>query len=107
MNILKSGGILHFLQNLYRRWKNGAGCCDIYSLDYYLAKKILRPLKAYKKHQRGGHPADLTEEEWEATLDEMIWAFNHIVNDDMEYEINEREQKGLNMFSKHFGSLWI
>lgn len=117
MNILSSGGRLHFLKNLYLRWKYGAGCCDVFNLDYYLAKLIIRPLKRFRDGNKCGHPMDFkTMEEWHKCLDEMIWAFQYIIdgeptsyykNGNIDWRPFKREQRGLSLFGKHFRSLWI
>lgn len=111
MGILKSGGKLHWIKNLYQRWRYGAGCCDLHSLDYYLAKKILPTLKEFRK-KIVSYPANMTAEEWEAALDEMIWAFDYFVNGEDWNTIEEsktlgdREQNGFELFGKHFRDLW-
>jgi len=110
----------HNFKNLWRRWRRGAGCCDIFSLDYYLARKIIKPLKAFRNSNLGSHPSELKSvEEWEKILDEMIWAFEYILKDesgvyeDGKYnhektmELYEREQKGFELFGKYFRNLWI
>jgi len=117
--IISPGSKLHWIRNLYLRYKNGGGCCDIYSLDYYLAKRIIKPLKAYRKATLIGCPGNLNSlKEWNMILDEMIWAFEFIVNNELtvmpdgseEYYNridHEKMQKGLELFGTYFRNLWI
>lgn len=114
----------HQLKNLYLRYRYGAGCCDVFNLDYYLAKKITRPLKEFRRELEngGGVPTEFCEgksteegmKEWKKTVDEMIWAFEFLLdgegfgdNFDTKKENYEREQRGFELFGKHFKSLWI
>ncbi len=103
-------GIFHPLKNLYLRYKNGAGCCDVWSLDYYLAKKILPALKEFKKRNYS-YPSNLKTEEWDEVLDKMIWSFDSYNNKDFKLEFdedwNKKRQEGFELFGKYFTSLWI
>jgi len=108
--------MLHYIKNLYLRLRHGAGCCDVFDLQTYLAIKIIKPLKVFRKSHLLGHPIEFkSQEEWEKIIDEMIWAFEHLLKND-EDKIMEpgktmqcviREQKGLELFGKHFKDLWI
>jgi len=87
---------------------------NLWSLDYYLAKKILKPLKAFKKMERSGYPSDLTEKKWEKVLDDMIYGIEFIIEDDWKPEEtvkqyckrHDKAQKGLELFGKYFLNLW-
>ena len=115
--LFDSGGCLHWVKNLYKRWKYGGGCCDVFGLDYYLAKKIIKPLRAFRNYDRMSHPAEFkSSEEWQRALDEMVWAFEYLlsgegIDDDFDFkklqEDSEREQKGFELFGKYFRNLWI
>lgn len=120
INPFKSGGKLHWMKNLYGRYRYGAGCCDRFNLDSYLSKKIIRPLKAFRNGNLASYPMDFASvEEWEKALDEMIFAFEYLNADEFppdepaetyqkrSFEMAEREQRGLELFGKHFRSLWI
>jgi len=110
---LKSGGILHPLVNLYERYKYGAGCCDVFSLYYYLSKKILPSLKRFKT-DKVGYPMcyvkkdqQMTPEIWEDMIDAMIYSFESIEKDNNCEKINyKKQQKGFELFGKHFRDLW-
>ncbi len=118
-SLLKSGGKLHWVKNLYRRYKYGGGCCDIYNLDNYLVKKILKPLKEFRRSlsvNGGGYPCELKSmEEWLDILDKMIWAFQFLIDgEDIEnwtvekdIEASKKAQEGYELFGKYFRSLWV
>jgi len=98
-----------WIRNRWLRYRRGVGCCDLFSYDAYIARVIARDLKVFKK-RKGGYPSILTEESWDAALDEMIFGFEHI--EKCEGLISdcpdcERSQKGIELFAKHFKSLWI
>jgi hypothetical protein len=38
---------------------------------------IIHPMLVQLKATQHGYPADLTEQEWDDIIDEMIWAFGH------------------------------
>ena len=111
-NIFQIGVKLHWIKNLYLRYKNGAGCCDIHNLDYFLAKRILPPLKAFRNRDIGEYPSCLNNvEEWKEILDKMIFSFDSIVREyyssSMEEQTKDNKVKeGLELFAKYFQSLW-
>lgn len=115
--MFKSGEKLHWIRNLYRRYKYGGGCCDVFGLDFYLAKKILPALKEFRRSlsiNGGGYPIEFKSmEEWLETLDKIIWSFEYLVNGEEWEDIieckekGEKEQEGFELFGKHFRNLWI
>lgn len=110
-NIFRSSSFLHPLKNLYERFRYGAGCCDIFNLDYYLAKKILKPLKVFRQDVCS-YPGNFNSiKEWEDILDEMIFAFDYTVNEDSYdfdnwREYDDRQSKGYKLFGEYYGHLW-
>lgn len=121
--LIGNHGPLHFLKNLYQRYKNGAGCCDLWSADNYMAGKILPVLKAFRNQNNGEgpdfHPAYLSGlEEWNKILDEMIWGFERfqagespeeaLDPDNMKlYEkMEKRESKAFKLFGEYFRYIW-
>lgn len=96
------------VKKLIQRIKNGFDDEEIYSLDHSLAKLILPRLKRFKKVKKG-HPSTLSEEEWDKILDEMIYCFGRIADDnyfDLELEEEKRLQNGLETFAKYYMNLW-
>jgi hypothetical protein len=117
MKILQSGGKIHWIKNIYLRYKNGGGCCDIYSLDYYLAKKIIKPLKEFRRVGKIGYPSEFKNmKEWNTVLDKIIWSFEYLldgegINEEFNLEKkldnDKKEQEGFELFGKYFRNLWI
>ena len=83
---------------------------QLYDLRGTITQYILPRLKAFKKMKRMGYPGGLTEEKWEAILDEMIVGLELCHKDD-KGELNNlkdirRASKGWKLFAKWFGDLW-
>ncbi len=108
LNPFRSGGKLHFIKNLYLRYRYGAGCCDVFNADYYLAKKILPVLKQFKKRNYG-YPMNLTSEEWDKILEEMIWSFQYLVDGEKDESPKnwKRAERGYKLFGKWYRNLWF
>lgn len=111
--MFNSDSKLHWIKNLYLRLRYGAGCCDVFNLDYYLAKKILGPLKVFRK-ELVSYPSGLSSsEEWEEILDKMIYSFEYIIKkDDLYLSVKEeriemkKADEGLKLFAKYYQDLW-
>ena len=56
---------------------------DTWSMDHTLAM-IIHPMLVQLKATTHGHPSNLTEQEWDQILDEMIWAFEQKCRDHWE-----------------------
>ena len=90
---------------------------DTWSMDHTLAHIVL-PMLVQLKATQHGHPADLTEQEWDEILDKMIWAFEQKCRDDWmdDYDYSwdseeakvhqERMTNGFNLFGKYYENLW-
>ena len=91
---------------------------DTWSMDHTLAPIIL-PMLVQLKETTHSHPADLTEQEWDEILDEMIWAFEQKCRDDWmeDYDYNkwdsegakahqERMSNGFRLFGIYYENLW-
>ena len=103
---------------------------DTFDLCSTLAYIILPSLKKFKEEEIG-KPTGFTEDgEWEACLDAMIWSFDQVLTEseepqasDYEFDIvsneetrklflsdhntyNHKVQNGLDLFAKHYRSLW-
>lgn len=64
---------------------------DTYSVDITLAHIIVPMLRQLKDTQHG-HPSELTEEQWNSMLDEMIWAFEQkLIHWEDQYIIQQGE----------------
>ena len=80
---------------------------DTWSMDCTLAM-IIHPMLVQLKATQHGHPANLTEQEWNQILDEMIWAFGH-KSKEMDAGDNETQERLTNafmLFGKYYENLW-
>jgi len=95
----------HVWQRLTRGWPDS----DLWSLDHALAKLILPRLKLFREC-RGGHPADMTDEEWDSILGEMVFGIEYYASGDCwnSFDTDKaiRAHKGLELFGKYYGHLW-
>ena len=65
---------LYWIKHFFQRGWRGYSDYDVWDMDGYLIDVIPHMLKLLK--ERGmGHPAELTERKWDATLDKMIKGF--------------------------------
>lgn len=85
---------------------------DLWSMDVTLSQ-IIHPMLVKFRENVDGSPLGISDERWKKILDEMIWSFNFILNEDSvpihirnDKQIIEQLQNGLNLFAKHFQSLW-
>lgn len=101
---------LHRVKNLWLRWTRGIGCCDVYDFYCYLAPKILVGLKTFKA-KGYSHPANLTFEEWNEMLDDMIYSFQAVVDGKDGFSLNDEEYKryerGFKLFGEWYTALWV
>lgn len=98
----------HLIKKIKTRLKYGVTCCDVYSFDYYLSKKIWNGLKLFKKLSMS-HPINLTEKKWDKILDQMIEGFDLMANDDMwdmDEKKNKKAHKALKLFAEYYTNLW-
>lgn len=81
---------------------------DTYSMDYSLAL-IIHPLLIKFKEDNNGYPSDITSEEWDEILDQMIFAFSWRLEDNDLFtseEDKEKAMEGFRLFGKWFTNLW-
>jgi len=106
---------------------------DTWSMDCTLAM-IIHPMLVQLKATTHGHPSNLTEQEWDQILDEMIWAFEQKCRDHWEDDYygdydedqkngsmvgsfkwidheglkthQERMSNGFRLFGKYYENLW-
>lgn len=62
----------------YQRIRYGVSDAECWSLDCTLTKFILPRLKHFKKINVNSHPANITSEQWNEILDEIIWTFEYM-----------------------------
>jgi len=91
---------------------------DTWNMNTTLAKIILPMLKQLKE-DKYGYPSTLTEKKWNTIVDEMIWSFEQVLDDESDEQFwtdgidwdglrahNKRIDKGLALFGKYYRNLW-
>jgi len=94
----------HFTQRRVRGFDDS----ETWNLDHNIAKFTLPRLKRFKD-LNNGNPVDITWEQWQNDLDDMIYAMENTIklSDDCTYECDfDRLNKGLILFGKMFRDLW-
>ena len=66
----------------YQQFRYGVADSECWSLDSTFTKYMLPRLKHFRNMKRYSYPPDVTPEEWENILDEIIWAFDYMANDE-------------------------
>jgi len=92
--------------------KRGYDDRDLWSLDTTIAKFVLPRLISFKEGVCG-YPGNLTMEEWNKILDQMIYSMQGL-SDEWEGKCPEgdirkhekRINKGIALFGKYFRCLW-
>ena len=85
---------------------NGFSDSETWSLDSVVAEFVLPRLKRFKEVSNG-FPMGLTEKQWDAILDKMIFAFEfHLKEEPKENADYERFDEGMQLFGKWFHHLW-
>lgn len=91
-----------------QRLERGFDDSELWNLDSTICKFIYPRLKAFSENIIG-YPANMTYDEWECILKQMVKAFEIIIGDD-DWEFNDElydnVDKGLNLFRKYFFNLW-
>lgn len=96
-----------------QRGSRGYADCDVWSLDGYLVRIMIPALKQLEKN-KFGFPVGMTRKGWDTRLKQMRDGFRTAQDIlDMKYKtpkecfkLERRMQRGLNVFTKHFLSLW-
>lgn len=95
----------------WQKHTRGYSDCDLWNLDYHLAKHICKLLRAFKKRQHG-YPACLSERQWQKVLDEMIAGFSLSDSEEKYFSGKyskkgwEKMDKALKLLAKHYHGLW-
>jgi len=96
------------LRFLFQRLTKGYADRECWNLFYYHARWLVPRLKRLKEISHG-YPVSLTEQEWDAILDKMIWAFELILRNEEEGpdgQIKPEVEEGIQLFSRWYFALW-
>ena len=109
--------IIHPMLIQLKETKNGSPYVDNEDVPEHLRSTSATPLT--EEDKQCGRTDDLFHERWEWVLDELIWTF-HAIRDEDEYEFfqdnkfnhdeykkhHDRVKKGLILFGKYYQGLW-
>lgn len=88
-----------------QRYERGFDDSEIYDLDDTIIKFLVPRLKVFREIHDNSAPKDLTVNQWNAILDEMIEGFeDYVHSDDM---LPEKYSRALELFKEHFEDLWF
>jgi len=93
------------LCDFIQRGRRGYAAYDWINLSDYLAPIILGCLKQMRAKSMA-YPTDLTPEEWDASLDKMILAFQAVVDDAPDWCASAEFVKGFAEFYYRYPDLW-
>ena len=95
-----------------QRGLRGYADCDVWSLDMYLVRWLPDAINKLRTNLHG-YPIEMTSESWDATLQEMEtdlrYAQLYLLMEgtpEVWHEYQLKGEKGLDLFRKHFYSLW-
>lgn len=91
-----------------RRAKVTIEAGDLYNM-YNTFAIVIAPCLRQFREERAGYPSAITSEEWEAILDELVWTFDKLIEDDtgiISSEDEKRVQAGMELFGKWYRHLW-
>ena len=89
---------------------------ELWNLDVTLAKLIFPYIKKFREVHIGYPSALPSDEAWNKILDEIIWSFENyeefnpygsITQKEDHDEYEDKIDKGIDLFSEWFRSLWI
>ncbi len=94
---------------LFQRKTRGWDDSETWNLDFEFAKWIYPRIKRFKEINNG-HPEELTEEEWNSTIQEMVDGFE-IMSDEERYfwyskEDGKKIKKAMRLWYKWHCYLW-
>lgn len=84
----------------YQKIRYGTSDEECWNLYIIIAKHNLKKLQYFRRMKRMSHPAEMIEEEWEKQLDEIIFAYDYILDNDKynpipdcgEFKVVEQEE---------------
>ncbi len=97
-----------------QRGRRGYSDCDVWGLDWYLAKWLPKAIHLLRDNKIG-HPLGMTAKGWRTRLDKMANGFESAIDiQDMRYKPKSKEERmswkrfnrGMKLFHEHFFSLW-
>jgi len=107
--ILNPLSAIREIKSIIQRAKNGYGYTDTFSLDIYFLKVFSKALKDFKKYNNGS-PYELTYEEWNIIIQDMIDGFEEMEKAYWEWGdtslAEKKYNKAMKLFVKWHRHLW-
>ncbi len=107
----------HSIKNLWKRYRMGVGCCDLFGYYDYIGRKIGKDLRLYHRHNASwpGDDEFPTFESWQDFIKQLSDDLDppEINIEDNEKWIEQENEQELKQseamirFAKHFRSFWI
>ena len=107
------------IKNFFQRVFRGYDDRIYWDLGNHFAEYMLPKIKYFKKMEKNGYPAGLSEKEWDDIIDKIIWSLERVVNDDVVSYKNcrlrpkktwmpriKKQQEGLKLLGEYLTSLW-
>ena len=92
-----------------QRKERGFDDSECWNLDNTLGQFLVPRLKVFKENTHS-YPPELTEEGWDAILQEMIDGFEVVADYDLCYGFDEEQNKlrdrAIHLLSEYFNHLW-
>jgi hypothetical protein len=66
----------------YQKLRYGSSDEECWNVFRVIARHNLKKLRYFRNMQRMGHPAEMTENDWLNQIDEIIWAYDYILDDE-------------------------
>lgn len=91
-----------------QRETRGFDDTETWGLNTVIAQFVLPRLKCFKKLNNGIQPG-FTGEDWDAALDDMIYAMEVNADDERSFDKTvdwDRVMRGQQLFGEHFRGLW-
>lgn len=108
----------------FQRMFKGYDSVDVFDVYAGFIKRYSKILENFKKHNCG-YPSDMTDEEWDNIIDEMIYHLYYMDENNIDKELEkyapegyvpclettgkimyEHKEEFFKLFSKHFFNLW-
>jgi hypothetical protein len=84
----------------YQKLRYGSSDEECWNVFRVIARHNLKKLRYFRNMQLMGHPAEMTENDWLNQIDEIIWAYDYILDTDKynpipdcgEFKVVEQEE---------------
>lgn len=97
------------IRHFWQRRTRGFDDVELWNLNTYLTRHITPRIQAFATMPHICYSGE-SAEEWQASLDEMAWAFQFMIVHEYNYggtsEEWERARAGMHLFAEWYGALW-